>query len=147
MHFESKTLIASIHFDLLSDILRDLKQFQRHLIIWGDHSSLLSHGFLLYTVKCVYDSSIFFTDQEMLHRCKKVVDVQSLVERPEIYIPASCNDSIAEKLAYIEARREDLVELSIPLSVGEVKIFDTMRFFQGICVHVFWLLNFNLRND
>ena len=56
--------------------------------------------------------------------------------KAEIYILASCNDSIAEKLAYIEARREDLVELSIPLSVGEVKIFDTMRFFQGICVLV-----------
>ena len=68
----------------------------------------------------------------MLDRCKKVVDVQSLVERPEIYILASCDDIIAEKLSYVEARREDLLDLSTPITLGEVKIFDTMRFFQGI---------------
>ena len=112
--------------------MRDLNQLNRHLIIWGDHSSLLSHGFLLYTIKCLYDSSIFYTDKEMLDRCKKVVDVQSLVERPEIYILASCDDTIAEKLSYVEARREDLLDLSTPITLGEVKIFDTMRFFQGI---------------
>ena len=46
----------------------------------------------------------------MLGRCIKVIDVQSLVERPEIYILASCDDKIAEKLTYVEARKEDLLE-------------------------------------
>ena len=57
----------------------------------------------------------------MLDRCKKVVDVQSLVERPEIYILASCDDTIAEKLSYVEARREDLLDLSTPITLGKLK--------------------------
>ena len=69
----------------------------------------------------------------MLDTCNKVIEVQSLVERPEIYILASYDDTVAEKLTYIEARRDDLLELPTPITIGEVKIYDTMSFFQGIC--------------
>jgi len=59
------------------------------------------------------------------------MNAQSLVEQPHIYIFAHCGDSIAEKLSYISLRREDILQLKTPLTVDDVLLCDTMRFFQG----------------
>ena len=39
------------------------------------------------------------------------VNVQQMVEKPNLYIFAKCRDSIAEKLSYVDARMEDIEEL------------------------------------
>ena len=62
---------------------------------------------------------------------KKKINVQSVVEQPEIYIVAQCQDSIAEKLSYVSNRREDALDLAQPISIGDVKINDELRFFIG----------------
>ena len=62
---------------------------------------------------------------------KKKINVQSVVEQPEIYIVAQCQDSIAEKLSYVSNRREDALDLAQPISIGNVKINDKLRFFIG----------------
>ena len=59
------------------------------------------------------------------------INVQSAVEQPQIYIFAHCADTIADKLAYVELRREDILSLRIPISVDNIEITDIMRFFQG----------------
>ena len=86
-----------------------MTRYQRFFMNWGDYSSLLSSGVLVYTVKVIYCQKIFYTDQEVLQKTGKAVDVQSLVEQPHIYIFAHCNDSISEKLSYIMLRREDIL--------------------------------------
>ena len=60
------------------------------------------------------------------------VDVQSLVERPQIYILARCGLSEAEQLTYIKTRKTCLESLgnTVVTSSG-VEITDVMRFFHG----------------
>ena len=62
---------------------------------------------------------------------KKKINVQSVVEQPEIYIVAQCQDSIAAKLSYVSNRREDALDLAQPISIGNVKINDKLRFCIG----------------
>ena len=101
------------------------------MVVWGDHSSILAHGVLLYTVKVIYSKSIFYTDEEMLE-FGVGMNVQSIVEQPQIYIFAHTGDSIAEKLAYVPIRREDVLRLRIPMYFGNVEVQDVMRFFIGM---------------
>ncbi len=70
----------------------------------------------------------------MYERTKKRMNVQSLVEEPEIYIFSHCGDTITEKLSLIEARRDDIADMKNHLEIEGVKVKDTMRFFQGILV-------------
>lgn len=66
-----------------------------------------------------------------MEQIPKKINVQSVVEQPEIYIVAQCQDSIAEKLSYVSNRREDALDLAQPISIGNVKINDKLRFFIG----------------
>ena len=75
------------------------KTIHRYLILWADHASILSAGFLLLTVKVVYDKDIFYTDEELLKTTGFPYDVQELVEEPFIYVLGHTSDSIAEKLS------------------------------------------------
>ena len=121
--------------------------YRRNLIVWGDHSSLLSSGVLVYTVKVIFSKRIFLTNKEVLEKTGKTINVQSLVEQPHIYIFAHCGDTIANKLSYVSLRREDILEMQTPLIATDGTILnDTMRFFQGLlatssCVSLFLFLN------
>ena len=87
--------------------MRDkLKRMERnrHLLVWGDNSTLLNHGHLLLTVSAIYNDAIYYTNEEMKAKGKENIDVQSLVERPHIYILGRCGTSEVEQLAYIKAR-------------------------------------------
>ena len=56
------------------------------------------------------------------------MNVQKFVETPTIYILAKCDDSIAQKLTFIEARNEDITDLQhpIPLDGGNYEIIFTV---------------------
>ena len=81
---------------------------RRCILTWADHSSVLNSGNLLITLRVCYSDKLFYTDEEMLTRTGKVIDVQELVESPEIYILGHTDDSLAEKLSYSETRVEDI---------------------------------------
>ena len=100
--------------------------YDRNFVVWGDHSSLLSNGFIVYTVKVLYTDKVFLTDEEYHLKTGKKVDVQSKVEQPEIYLFAHCHDSIDEKLSLIEVRREDVLEMRHPMQIDQITLF---RFF------------------
>ena len=91
----------------------------------------MNSGYLLYTVKVIFSKDVFYTDEEMWNKFQKKINVQSVVEQPEIYIVPQCQDSIAEKLSYVSNRREDALDLAQPISIGNVKINDKLRFFIG----------------
>ena len=50
----------------LDDLKKYLKRVERtrHLMVWGDNSTLLNHGYLLLTVNAVYDEALYFTDKK-----------------------------------------------------------------------------------
>ena len=58
------------------------------------------------------------------------INVQEIVESPELYILGKTNDSLAEKLSYTETRLEDLTNLK-PLSINRKVFDDELRFFIG----------------
>jgi len=74
-------------------------------MVWGDNSTLLNHGHLLLTVNAVYDEALYYTNNEMKDRGQKNIDVQSLVERPLVYILGRCGSSEVKQLAYINTRK------------------------------------------
>ena len=49
---------------------------------WGDHSSLSAHGYLLYTVRPMYDPAVFFNTSI------SAADMQQEVEKPQINLLA-----------------------------------------------------------
>ena len=88
----------------MRDRLKGMER-KRHLMVWGDNSTLLNHGHLLLTVSAIYDEAIYYTNEEMKAKGKENIDVQSLVERPHIYILGRCGTSEVEELAYIKTRK------------------------------------------
>ena len=118
----------------LNDTKEYLKGIERirHLMIWADNSTLLNHGYLLMTVNVLYDEAVFFTNKEMEEEGKGTIDVQSLVEKPQVYILAQCGSSEAEQLAYINTRKICLEGLNNKITTsGGIKMTDVMRLFHG----------------
>ena len=89
---------------------------KRHLMVWGDNSTLLNHGHLLLTVSAVYDEALYYTNDEMKERGQENIDVQSLVERPHLYILRRCASSEVEQLAYINTRKVCLQTLTVTVT-------------------------------
>ena len=61
--------------------------------------------------------------------------MQSIVERPYIYILARSGASVKDQLLYVPTRCEDVTELSEPLEIsldGKIQTYcDKLRFFTG----------------
>ena len=41
---------------------------KRHLMVWGENSTLLNHGHLLLTVSTIYDEAIYYTNEGQRQR-------------------------------------------------------------------------------
>ena len=98
-------------------------------MMWHDGSTISNHGHVLFMVAEVYDKAIHYTDVEVFNNLGKKIDVQSTIEKPEIYILARCPSS-GQLTAYSETRMEDLKELGNGLSFRNTEIIDAMRFFK-----------------
>lgn len=61
---------------------------QINLKIWHDHSDILNHTYISFMVSFIYDHANFLTNEEFreTYPKKKPVDVQAVVERPNLYI-------------------------------------------------------------
>ncbi len=111
------------------ELVESLKYWERtrHLIFWSDHSSIMNHGHILLTVNCIYDPAFYLTSAEL-----NGLDVQELVEKPQIYLLARCRDTIEDQLLYSETRLEDLQQLDIEIfSSHSVPVKDICRMFHG----------------
>ena len=102
---------------------------ERNLMFWIDHSSILSHGHLLMTVKVIYDKRFFLTDEEV----SGTLNVQQFVEDPEIYMLTRCRDTLADKFMYSESRLEDIfaTDENIKDDTNNLEIHDKIRYFNG----------------
>ena len=72
------------------EALDKLKQTERtrHLRMWHGHSSILNHTFVNFMTSFLYDPANFLPDEEFKTNFpeRKPVSVQSVVERPNLYI-------------------------------------------------------------
>ena len=83
-------------------------------------------------ISCLYDSAVFYTNEEYEAKMKRKVDIQTIIESPEVYIVGRLSSSDSEQLAYVDSRLECLEEISLPLKTREgQEIHDVMRFFHG----------------
>ena len=104
----------------------------RHLMIWGDGSTILNHGHLLYLIQCLYDPAFYYSSAEMREKGYGDIDVPALVERPHIYILGRCTAKEVDQLAYVDTRRECLEQLQNNLTTRKGSpVHDVMRFFHG----------------
>ena len=81
--------VGEFVFGMSVQEMRDrIKQLhrQRHLLLWHDASTLLNHGYMLFTITAIYDPAFYYTPSEMEHMGRGCVNVPDLVEKPEIYI-------------------------------------------------------------
>lgn len=106
----------------------------RHWLLWHDHSTISSTGFMLFLVRELYDPAIHLTDKE--HQEKKglnrAVSVQSKIERPHLYMMGASRSTDSDQLLFIPTRRECLLSFS----QGEKHedgtiIHNVMRFMNG----------------
>lgn len=67
-----------------------LKEMERtrHLAIWHDHSSVANHGYLMFLACVLYDPAIHLTDKEHEEKYGEAIEVQKIIEEPELYIVA-----------------------------------------------------------
>ena len=82
-------------------------------------------------VACLYDPAVFLTDDECKEKYNMEVNVQSEVEKPELYMLAQCQSN-DNQLLCSEEQVEDLLEINTSItSSNGVVINDVMRIFKG----------------
>ena len=81
-------------------------------------------------VNVLYDKALYLTDDEYFERTGNRVNIQTIVEKPELYIVARSRSN-DEQLSYIETRLSRIIELKQKFYVNDIEITDKMRLFHG----------------
>ena len=125
--------------DILSKLLKSHKEMgimrenvnDRYLLMWADHAIILNNGYFIFSIKPIYSKTLYYSDKEMEELTSRKMDVQQIVEQPNVYMFARAQDSISEKLGYTQARLDDVLELRSPTVAGNQTVSDILRFFHG----------------
>ena len=80
-------------------------------------------------VHTLFDPAVHLTNEEYKSKTGKTVNVQEIIEKPELYIVARCKSN-DEQLAYVDTRTVCLKDLEKNLQIYGIDIVDRMRFFQ-----------------
>ena len=116
-----------------------LKKYERsrNFVTWHNASVIANHGRILFNVHVMYDPAVFYTSKEYKELTGCNVNVQSVVEQPQLYIIGRCKSN-DEQLSYIETRIECLEELKTDLQLSSIDekyegiiLNDSMRLFKG----------------
>ena len=100
-------------------------------MMWHDNSSITAHSHLLIMISYLYDPACYLVDSEFKKRHGVNINVQCVVEKPEIYILAGCPLS-NQQMLYSEEIYENLIELKAHVKVnGDLNINDKLRVFKG----------------
>lgn len=106
---------------------------QRYFKLWHDHSSVDGHSYLLVLITPIYDPVFYLTPEEMEQKTGVYMDVQGIVEQPEVHIVGRSSSSTAEQMMFNECRQECLKEIgeAVHTSFG-IAVNDTVRFFMAM---------------
>ena len=87
----------------------------RSLVMWHDHATILKMGFLMITAHTLYESAVFYTDEEyqQKHPNHTSICIQSEVEKPEIYLLSLRGSSVEDQAALVGDRIDCLEDLSL----------------------------------
>ena len=129
-------IVIETDVSFLRERLKALER-TRHLVLWHDHSSVLSRGYILITLNVIYDDAVF--DAGLYDENKHKMSLQEYVEQPEMYLVCLSSSSIDDQAALIADRLDCLFSLSHPVaSSNGTEITDVLRFFcwgpQGNCL-------------
>ena len=69
---------------------------------------------MLHTICCIFDPAFYLTDSEMLAKGVKI-NVQQIVEQPQVYILARSSSSIMDQSMISKPRVKDRSNLSSPI--------------------------------
>ena len=124
--------VQSSSLNLETNYLRNrLKSLERtrHLMCWHDGSTIGGHGYIVITISVMFDVAAFFSDEEYFLKYGENVCVQSIVEKPSLYIIGRC-PSNDQQLLYSDIRLEDISLLRENLETSDgIPIRDKMRIF------------------
>ena len=123
-------LDEEMSIDEMKKLLKELER-SRHIQIWHDASTVANHAHILFSVNILYDQAVFYTNSEYKQKFGETIDVQSIIEIPELYLIGRCR-STDEQLGYIETREECLKEMTKLIKIDDqILLKDTMRMFHG----------------
>jgi len=105
----------------------------RHLMIWLDNSTVANSGYLACLVTCLYDPAVYYTNEEFKEEFGKSVNIQKIIEEPEVHFIAKCGSSDNEQLLYCQERLKCIVDLknNCTEQSSHIKYTDKMRFCHG----------------
>ena len=107
-------------------------QRARNLVLWHDHGTILGLGTILMTIHVAYDTATFYTQAEYAQRFGSTENVQSMVERPEIYMFAAGSSAAEDQAALLQDRIDCLPNLSSPIQASNgISINDKLSFMIG----------------
>ena len=58
--------------------------------MWYDCSTVGIHSYLLMMIACIYNPAYFYTDTEFQEKFDVFVNIETIVEKPRLYILARC---------------------------------------------------------
>ena len=116
-----------ISTDLLKEKFSKLNS-THHIQCWHDGCCIPNHSHLMVTVNNLYNAAIHLTDKEYKQIYGKEINVQSVIEKPYLYILARCPCD-NHQLMYADCRNEDIRQLTDDFN--GIKIKDIVRFFHG----------------
>lgn len=105
----------------------------RHLMVWLDNSTVANSGYLVCLITCLYDPAVFYTDEEYKKAFGRNVNIQQIIEEPELHFIARCGSSDNELLLYSEERLKCIAELknNCTEKVTNIQFTDKLRFCHG----------------
>ena len=103
---EVKSSGLNLETNYLRNMLKSLEK-TRHLMCWHDGSTIGGHGYIVITISVMFDVAAFFSDEEYFLKYGENVCVQSIVEKPSLYIIGRC-PSNDQQLLYSDIRLEDI---------------------------------------
>ena len=122
----------------MEELRSTIKAYQRTRTLafsfWHDHGTILGLGTILMTIHVVYDKcrATFYTQAEYAQRFGSIENVQSMVERPEIYMFAAGSSSAEDQAALLQDRIDCLPSLSSPIPASNgILINDKLGFMIG----------------
>ena len=87
-------------------------------------------GHLLIMVNAVHDKAIYLTNEEYHLKYGHHKDVQSGIEKPELYLFARF-PSNEQQMSYSDTRNEDIKTTKYPTKIEDIYIHDIIRCFHG----------------
>ena len=94
-----------------------------------DHSDILHHPYVNFMASCIYDPAVYLSNEEYQRKCpNRKQDIQTIVEKPYLYITGQSGSSDIDQLTYSDTRVEDLKEMHKCITATLMKHYFKMFF-------------------